>query len=170
MSPKALVPWKQPDHGNMKISSLLSLSALFLFTACGSTSPGGGPSTPNTVTGDDYYAPEINRMIAAGTSRADAETTMLRSRLQDDARAYVASGRLPAGSGWTRENLMFKRVTDEAGLRAILADFHGYPASYANVFNKMNRYPSATFCGLEDDTYCVLYFDQAGRLVDGAVF
>jgi len=170
MLSKAFVPWNQSETDHMKTSALLCFSAMFLLAACGSTSSGGGSSAPNTVTGDDYFAPEINRMIAAGTSRADAETTMLRHRLQDDARAYVTSNRLPAGSGWTKENLMFKRVKDEAGLRAILADFYGYPANYADVFKKMNRYPAATFCGLVDDTYCVLYFDQAGTLVDGAVF
>lgn len=154
----------------MKICALVWFCIMLLLAACGSTSTGGDRAAPGTVTGDSYFSPKINRMIAAGTSRADAETAMLRERLQDDARTYVISNRLPAGSGWTHDSLMFKRVNDEAGLRAILSGFHGFPDRYADVFRKMDCYSSATFCGLVDDTYCVLYFNQAGTLVDGAVF
>jgi len=162
--------------GIMKFNSILPLAAIVTLAACGPTptddsfGPASAvPATTVTVTGDDYYAPQINRMIAAHTNRADSETTMLRDRLQDDARAYVVSRKLPAGSGWTYENLMFKRVTDEAGFRAIVKDFYGYPGKYAPIYAKLKQYPSATFIGLSDDTYCMLYFNAAGVLVDGSI-
>ena len=162
--------------GIMKLNGILPLAAIVTLAACGpaptddSFGPTSAAPTTITVTGDDYYASQINRMIAARTNRADAETAMLRDRLQDDARAYVVSRKLPAGSGWTHENLMFRRVTDEAGFRAIVKDFHGYPDKYAPIYEKLKQYPSATFVGLSDDTYCMLYFDATGVLVDGSIF
>lgn len=161
----------------MKLNGILPLAAIVTLAACGPTPTdvSFGPTsaashTTITVTGDDYYASQINRMIAARTNRADAETAMLRDRLQDGARAYVVSRKLPADSGWTHENLMFKRVTDEAGFRALVKDFYGYPDKYAPIYAKLKQYPSATFVGLSDDTYCMLYFDATGVLVDGSIF
>jgi len=154
----------------MKLNAVFPFITILMLIACGPTSNDDSSGASPTVAGDDYYVQQINHMIATGTNRADAETTMLRDRLQDDARDYVVSRKLPAGSGWTRDNLMFERVANEAALRAIVEEFSGYPDMYAPIFAKLKHYSSATFIGLSNDTYCMLYFNADGVLVDGSIF
>lgn len=102
---------------------------------------------PNLVEDAMFHADKIGGLVESSASRERAEAVMSNNQPEED-----------MGT--------FRRMKGEADLNDLLKDFHRFPERYSTAFRKIRKYPDATFIGLGDDAYCVLYFEN-DVIVDG---